>query len=122
MGSRTLMRRLQESRATARRVDYSSLLSCRRDTQRSEFAVGFGDKHSSDGVWSVGLLLERKRHFAEPSLHPVRLDVREVLTVYARCALVGATLGKGVGQDVVAVNLVVQGVEAIADFRLRFRV
>src|SRR5215831_15635763 len=29
-----------------------------------------------------------------------RLDVRKVLTVHARCALVGAALGIGMGQDV----------------------
>ena len=41
---------------------------------------------------SVSLLPERKRQFAKPSLHPVRFDVLEVLTVHARRALVGAAL------------------------------
>src|SRR5262249_38148872 len=93
-----------------------------RDAQRPEFAVGLRYVHSSDGVRSVSLLPERKRQFAKPPLHPVRLDVREVLPVHARCALVGAALGKGVGQDVLAANLVVQGIEPIAGFCLRFRV
>jgi hypothetical protein len=70
----------------------------------------------------VSLLPKRKRQFAKPSLHPIPLDVRKVLTIHAWRALVGATLGIGMGQDVVAANLVVQGVEAIADFCLRFRV
>ena len=52
-----------------------------------------------------GFLPERRRQFAEPPLHAVRLDIREVLTVCARCALVGAALGPGVGQDVVTADL-----------------
>ena len=91
-----------------------------RDAQRPKFAVGLRDEHSSDGIRSVGLLPERKRQFAEPPLHPVRLDVREVLTVHPRCALVGPALSVGMRQDVLAADLVVQGVEAIAGFCLRF--
>ena len=63
------------------------------DAQRPEFAVGFRYEHSSDGSRSISLLPERKRQFAEPSLHPIRLDIRELLTIHARCALVGAALG-----------------------------
>jgi hypothetical protein len=77
--------------------------------QRPEFAVGLRYEHSSDGVRSVSLLPERRRHFAKPSLHPIRLDVREVLTVHTRCALVGAALGVSMRQDVLAADLVVQG-------------
>jgi hypothetical protein len=69
-----------------------------------------------------GLLPERKRQFAQPSLHPVRLDGLEVLTVHARRALVGAALSIGVRQNVLAADLVVEGVEAVAGFCLRFRV
>ena len=72
------------------------------------------NEHSSDGIRSVSLLPERKRQFAKPSLYPVRFDVREVLTVCPRCALVGAALGIGMGQDVLSADLVVQGVEAVA--------
>ena len=57
----------------------------------------------------------------EPPPHPVRFDIREILTVHTRCALVGAALGIGVSQDIFATDLVVQGVETIAGFRLRFR-
>ena len=45
-----------------------------------------------------------------------------VLAVHARCALVGAALGIGMCQNILAADLVVQSVEAIAGFRLRFRV
>ena len=93
-----------------------------RDAQRPEFAVGLRYEHSSDGVRSVSLLPESKRQFAKPPPHPVRVDVREVLAVHPRCALVGAALGIGMRQDVLAADLVVQGVEAILGFCLRFRV
>ena len=93
-----------------------------RDAQRPEFAVGFRYEHSSDRIRSVLLVPERKRQFAKPPLHTVRLDIREVLTVHARRALVGAALSPGVRQDVLAADLVVQRVEAVAGFGLRFRV
>jgi hypothetical protein len=70
----------------------------------------------------ISLLPDGKRQFAEPPLLPIRLDVREVLTIHTRCALVGAALGIGMGQDILAADLVVQGVEAIPGFCLRFRV
>src|SRR6516164_11379673 len=41
-----------------------------RDAQRSEFAIGLRDKHSSDWLWPVGFLPERKRQFSQPSLDP----------------------------------------------------
>ena len=84
--------------------------------------LAFGMNTLLMGVRSISLLPERKRQFAEPPLHPIRLDVRELLTIHTRCALVGAALGIGMGQDVLAADLVVQGVEAIAGFCLRFRV
>src|SRR5208283_3838522 len=87
-----------------------------------ELAVGLRYVHASDWVRSVSLLPERKRRFAQPSLDPIRFDRLEVLTVHTRRALVGAALGIGVRQNVVAANLVVEGVEAVAGFCLRFRV
>jgi hypothetical protein len=78
--------------------------------------------YASDRVRSVSLLPERKRQFAKPSVHPVRLNGLEVLTIHARRALVGAALGIGVRQNVLAADLVVEGIEAIAEFCLRFRV
>src|ERR1700747_3904840 len=39
-----------------------------RDAQRPEVAVGLRYKHSSDWLWPVGLLAERKRLSSEPAL------------------------------------------------------
>jgi hypothetical protein len=93
-----------------------------RDAQRPEFAIGLRYEHSSDWIRSISLLPERKRQFAKPPLHSIRFDVREVLTIHTRCALVGAALGVCMSQNVIAADLVVQGVKAIAGFCLRFRV
>ena len=93
-----------------------------RNAQRPEFAVGLRYEHSSDWLWPVRLLPERKRQFSQPSLDPVCLDIRKVLAVDPRCALVRAALGISMRQDVVAADLVVQGVKAITGLRLRFRV
>src|SRR6516225_4911044 len=76
-----------------------------RDAQRSEFAVGLRYKHSSDWLRPVSLLPECKRQFSQPSLDPVCLNVREVLAVDPRCALVGAALDIGMRQNVVAADL-----------------
>ena len=62
----------------------------------------------------IRLLPECKRQFAKPPPHPIRLDVREVLALHPWRALVGAALGIGMRHDVLAADLVVQGVEAIA--------
>jgi hypothetical protein len=60
------------------RCCHADPISQGRDTQWSELAIGLRDEYSSDGVRSVSLLPERKRQFAEPLLHPVRLDLREI--------------------------------------------
>ena len=93
-----------------------------RDAERSEFAVGLRYKHASDWLWSVSLLPERKRQFSQPPLDPVCLDIRKILAVDARRALIRAALGIGMRQDVVTADLVVQSVEAIAGLCLSFRV
>ena len=93
-----------------------------RNAQRSKLAIGLRDKHASNRVRSVGLLPERKRQFTQPPLHPIRFDIRKLLPVHTRRALVGAALRISMGQDIVAADLVVQGLEAIARLCLRFRV
>ena len=104
------------------RLDKSAVRWWCGDAQRPKLAVGLRYVHASDRVRSVRLLPERKRQFAQPSLDPVRLDGLEGLTVHARRALVGAALGIGMRQNVLAADLVVEGIEAIAGFCLRFRV
>src|SRR5215469_5250129 len=59
---------------------------------------------------------------SQPPLNPICFDGREVLAVHTRCALVGTALGISMGQNIRAADLVIQGVEAITGFCLRFRV
>src|SRR5262249_29409844 len=101
---------------------YADPIPHARDAQRPEFAVGLRYKHSSDWLWPISLLPERKRQFSQPPLDPVCLDVRKVLAIDAGRALIGAALGIGMRQNVVAADLVVQSVEAIAGLCLSFRV
>jgi hypothetical protein len=49
-------------------------------------------------------------------------DAFDITPTILECALVGAALGIGMRQDVFAADLVVQGVEAVLGFCLRFRV
>src|SRR5215471_6492584 len=76
-----------------------------RDAQRPEFAVGLRYAHASDRLRSVCLFPERKRQFGQPPLHPIRFDVRKVLTVYSRCVLVRAALGISMRQDILSADL-----------------
>jgi hypothetical protein len=112
----------EDRRQHQRRRCHADPIPHGRDAQRPEFAVGLWYKHSSDWLRPVGLLPERKRQFSQPPLDPISLDVRKILAVDARRALIGAALGIGMRQNVLAADLVVQGVEAIAGLRLRFRV
>src|SRR5215469_6610460 len=76
-----------------------------RAAQRAEFAVGLRYIHSSDWLWPISLLLERKRQFSQPPLDPVCLDVRKILAIDTRRPLVGTALGIGMRQNVVAADL-----------------
>ena len=58
----------------------------------------------------------------QPSLYSVRVDVGEVLAIHPRRPSVRAALSIGMRQNVFAVHLVVQGIEAKVSFTLRFRV
>ena len=88
------------------RCCHADLIPHARDTQWPEFAVGFRYKHSSDWLWPVRLRPERMRQFSQPSLDPIRLDVRKILAVDPRRALSRAALGLGMRQDVVPADLV----------------
>jgi hypothetical protein len=68
----------------------------------------------------IGLLSERKRQFTTPSLHTIRFDIRKILTIHTWSALIGAAAGIGMRQDVISLNLVVQRIETIVGFSLRF--
>ena len=104
------------------RCCHADTISQGRNPQRSKLAIGFRYPHSSDRLRLVALFSECKSQFAEPSLHPIRVDILKILCINTRCALIRTALGVSVRQNIFSVYLVVQGVETIADFCLRFRV
>ena len=90
------------------------------DPQRALLAIAFRDEHATHGVRPIRSLSQFGRQFVEPSVSPVRLDVREGLAVHPRGAVVGATAQVGELQDVPAIHLVVQPIEPILRRSLRF--
>jgi hypothetical protein len=75
--------------------------------------AGLRDQHPSNALWTIRLTSEFFRQFTQPTLYPVFLDLREILAVHTGCAAVGFAAPVGKQQDVLAVHLVMQGVEAI---------
>jgi len=58
--------------------------------------------------------------FVQPSLYSVRLDVLERLIVHSCCSAIGFAARVGECQNVLAIHLVVYGIEAKARRFLRF--
>ena len=88
-----------------------SVVRVARELDRiAELAVGLRYVDTSDGVRSVCLLPERKRQFTQPTLQPVRLNFGKILPVNPW----------GMGQDVIAADLVVQHMEPVTGFTLLF--
>ena len=84
------------------------------------FSGGRSASKIGSSTSSAAVMQTRSRAPEMPS--GLRFDVSEVLAVDPRRALVRAALGIGMRQNVVAADLVVQGVEAIVGLCLRFRV
>jgi hypothetical protein len=108
---------------TARRVQ--AQLSVRaRSTRRGARVDKSRPYVARPCAWSAttGATAQRCGCASSPSHRTIRVDFRKILTVHTLCALVGAALGIGKGQNVLAADLVVQGVKPIAGFCLRFRV
>ena len=111
----------------------------RRDPQRSHFlAVRLRNVDPSDRLRSISLVPEFLRQFPEPwvpvgfdirdlaslglpILASIRLDVVERLAVHSSCPAIGFASGIGEAQNIRAVHLVVQKIEPILGFCLRFR-
>ena len=95
-------------------------VSDRRYAQRSLFAVRLRDPYPPHRTGLVRLALEFLHQFPQPTPGPIRLDVLKRLVVHSRCPLVGTAALVGQFQHVRAVQLVVQCIEAVARFSLRF--
>ena len=91
------------------------------DAERALAAVRLRYPHTSHRLSSIRLPAECLRQFTQPPLFPVRLDVRKVLPVHPRCACIGLAAPIRVLQNIFAIQLVVQQIEAIVRRFLRFR-
>jgi hypothetical protein len=92
-----------------------------RYTERAHLAAArLGDPDPPHRFRPVVLALEPLRQFPEPAPLPVRLDVVEFLAVHPRRPLVGLAAAIGKFQHVTSIHLVVQKIEPVPGFFLRF--
>lgn len=91
-----------------------------RNAQRSLLAVRLGEVNPPHRERPIRSLLQFARHFIQPPIQAVGLDVLERLAIHPRHAAVGTAPDVGEFQDVAAVHLVVQHVEPITGRSLRF--
>jgi hypothetical protein len=81
------------------------------------FGFGIQTRLTACGSYSFALIL---RQFPQPPFFPVCFNVLEPNAIYPRCPLVGFAVSVGVFQYVRPVHLVIQQVESIPGFSLRF--
>ncbi|WP_018289681.1 hypothetical protein [Verrucomicrobium sp. 3C] len=84
------------------------------------FPVGFGNPHPPNRLWPIGLVSEFFRQSVQPPLYPFFLDPLEGLPIDSRYPAVLSAEQPGVGEHILAVEFVVEGVEAIGRTCLRF--
>jgi hypothetical protein len=91
----------------------------RRDPQRSQTAVRFGDQHAPYRLGSVGLRLQITGQFPQKARYPFALlEGIEGDPVDAGTPSVGPDQTPGVTEDVFPVGLVVERVETVGRFLL----
>src|SRR4051812_1569940 len=93
-----------------------------RDAERPLAAPRLGDHHPPHRRGPVRLRDEVSAQACQPLLQPVRLDPLKRVPVHPRRAPVGAGERVGVTQDVRAMDLVVEQVEAEGRLRLRLEI
>src|SRR5437870_9275741 len=91
IGSSTSIAAVMHTRS--RRVEMPSGLSL-------PLAFGMNTLLMGSGRYVSSLSASASSPSHRPPLHAVRLDIREVLTVHTRRALVGAALDPGMGQNI----------------------
>src|SRR5215510_4862773 len=93
-----------------------------RNPEWSLAATRLRDHYPPHRCRPVRLRDELVSDLGEPLLQPRRLDHRERDPVHTWCACVRTGKLIGVGQDVLAINLVVEQIEAVRRFRLRLAI
>jgi hypothetical protein len=92
----------------------------RRDTKRPLFSVRLRDIHTTHRLRLVRLLPEFFRQFFHPLHFAIDLDIVECLSVHARRAIVGEAAPVRGPEHVLAIDLVIERVEAEFGVSLRF--
>src|SRR6185312_3702345 len=101
-----------------RRLRYT--IPDRRNAQGSELTVRFWDIYSPDRLRLVRFVSEFQRQFPKPSLHAICFDVLEPYSIHTGGPCIGFAASIGMGQYIISVQLVIQRIEAITRFTLRF--
>jgi site-specific DNA recombinase len=92
----------------------------RRYPQGAQLAVRLGNPDPFDRFRSVVFLLQPFRQFPEPAFFSVCFDVFESHSIHPGGSLVGFAASVGMVEHVPSMNLVVQEVEPVPGFFLRF--
>ena len=93
-----------------------------RNAERSLASVRFRDHHPPHRIGPVRLRDQFLAQARQPCFQALRLDLREGHPVHARSTRIGAGQPIGVTQDVLAINLVVEHIEAEGGLRLRLAI
>src|ERR1700678_1433090 len=103
------------------RSGHDHSISDTRNSERAKLlAVRLRYPYTSYCLCPIRLPAECVRHFAQPSLFSVLLDVRKVLPVHSWCASIGSTTPVRVPEHIFAIQLVIQKIKPIARRFLRF--
>src|SRR6266571_3228457 len=94
----------------------------RRDAERALAAVGLGDHHAPHWIGPIGPLTQRLPDPGQPLLPLSQFERRKANPVHTRCPAILARHRVGVGQDVLAPDLVVEQIEAEVRLRLRLEI
>jgi hypothetical protein len=94
----------------------------RRNAERPLTATGLRDHHPSHRLGPVRLRTQIIPETGKPPFQPCRLDHRERHPVHPGRTLVRACQVVGVTENILAINLVVEQVEAERRFRLRLEI
>jgi hypothetical protein len=92
----------------------------RRYPQGAQLAVRLGNPDPLDRFRSVVFLLQPFRQFPEPAFFSIRLDVFESHSIHPGGSLVGFAASVGIVEYVPSIHLVIQEVEPVPGFFLRF--
>src|SRR5690606_5776957 len=103
-----------------RRLDHS--VPYRRDAQWALSSVGLLDPDSSYRIRSIALFAQLLRQFPQPPFSAILFDLFKALASDSRRSAVRFALAVGEFQYVFSVDFVVQQVETVLRFFLRFRV